>query len=118
MPTPAETSPLAPCRLTNRRVTVRYRCAPATAGKVFTHDDQEFQRAWVDNLSKGGVGLFLSKPIPDGGSITVHLKSAVQAEVFELPGHVIHSTLREPYGWYVGIEFNAPISDEILDAIL
>ena len=42
----------------NRRVTIRYRCAPATTGRVCLVDDQEFQRAWVDNLSRGGAGLF------------------------------------------------------------
>lgn len=117
MPSPTETA-AAPVRLTNRRVTVRYRCAPATAGKVLTPEDHEFQRAWVDNLSKGGAGLFLSKAVPDGGVITVHLKSALLGTVYELRGHVVHSTLREPYGWYVGVEFNEQLTDEILDAIL
>lgn len=118
MPTPTESPAATPVRVTNRRVTVRYRCAPATAGKVLVAEDQEFQRAWVDNLSKGGVGLFLSKAVPEGGSITVHLKASLMGQVYELPGHVVHSTLREPYGWYVGIEFHQQINDDILDSLL
>jgi len=104
-------------RVGNRRVTIRYRCAPATAGAVIASDDQEFQRAWIDNLSRGGVGLFLSKPVAEGSLIVVQLKSPGDA-IHHLNGQIIHSSLREPYGWYVGIQFLEPISDETLDALL
>lgn len=102
----------------NRRITVRYRCAPATSGQLIASDDQEFQRAWIDNLSRGGVGLFLSKPIAVNSFASVQLKGKLSGQVFDLNGHVMHSTLREPYGWYVGIEFLEVISDETLDALL
>ena len=105
-------------RLGNRRVTIRYRCAPATSGTVIASDDQEFQRAWIDNLSRGGVGLFLSKPVAEGSLIVVQLKAPQGEAIHHLNGQIIHSTLREPYGWYVGIQFLEPISDETLDALL
>ena len=41
----------------NRRATVRYRCAPATVGKVFSANDHEFQRAWIQDLSLTGLGM-------------------------------------------------------------
>jgi hypothetical protein len=112
----AETA--APQRVGNRRITIRYRCAPATAGKVFTSDDQEFQRAWIENLSLGGVGLFLSKPIAVGHSVIVQLKSPTSAGLYDLTGTVAHASLRDPYGYFVGIRFDQPIDNETLDALL
>ena len=102
----------------NRRITIRYRCAPATAGKVVAADDLEFQRAWIENLSCTGVGLYLSKPVTQGGVIVIQLKAPLDNNLYELSGHVMHSTLREPYGWYVGIEFLDPLTDDALDALL
>ena len=105
-------------RVGNRRVTIRYRCAPATAGKLVTSEDHEYQRAWIDNLSRGGVGLFLSKPVAAGNVVVLHLKSPTGGQVHELSGQVVHATLREPYGWYVGIEFLEPLTEETLDSLL
>lgn len=104
-------------RVGNRRTTIRYRCAPATAGSIIASDDQEFQRAWIDNLSRGGVGLFLSKPVAEGSVVVIQIKSNAGA-LHDLHGQIIHATLREPYGWYVGIQFLSPISDDLLDALL
>jgi hypothetical protein len=105
-------------RVGNRRITIRYRCAPATAGKLMASDDLEFQRAWIDNLSRGGVGLYLNKPISQASMVSVQLKTPVGKNVYELSGQVVHSVLREPYGWYVGIEFLEALSDDTLDALL
>lgn len=105
-------------RIGNRRITIRYHCAPATAGKVATSEDHEYQRAWIDNLSRGGVGLYLAKPVAEGSVIVVQLKAPIGGEIYELSGQAVHSTLREPYGWYVGIEFLEPLTEEILDALL
>ncbi len=104
--------------VSNRRITIRYRCAPATAGKVVATDDQEFQRAWIENLSRTGVGLYLSKPVLQGSVVSVQLKAPLDNNLYELSGQVMHATLREPYGWYVGIEFLEHLSDASLDALL
>jgi hypothetical protein len=108
----------APPRLGNRRITIRYRCAPATTGKVIVSEDQEFQRAWIENLSRGGVGLYLSKAIAGGSVVAVQLKALLGNSIYELTGQVMHSVLREPYGWFVGIEFLEPLSDDTLDMLL
>jgi hypothetical protein len=105
-------------RVGNRRITIRYRCAPATAGKVMAADDVEFQRAWIDNLSRGGVGLFLNKPVAEGSIVSVQLKTPVGKNAYEFSGQVVHMNLREPYGWYVGIEFLELLSDDTLDVLL
>jgi hypothetical protein len=105
-------------RIGNRRITIRYRCAPATPGKVVVSDDQEFQRAWIENLSRGGVGLYLNKPIANGSVVSVQLKASLGSSVYEMAGQVMYSVLREPYGWYVGIEFLEALTDDTLDLLL
>jgi PilZ domain len=105
-------------RVGNRRITIRYRCAPATVGKVIATEDQEFQHAWIDNLSRGGAGIFLTKPIAEGSVIVIQLKAPVGDNLYELNGQVMHAVLREPYGWYLGIEFLETLSDDALDALL
>ena len=102
----------------NRRITIRYRCAPATPGKVLAADDIEYQRAWIENLSQTGVGLYLGKPIPTGSVISVQLKAPLGNNTYELNGQVMHTTLREPYGWYIGIELFDHLSADTLDALL
>jgi hypothetical protein len=105
-------------RVRNRRVMVRYQCAPATAGRIYIADDQEFQRAWIENLSIGGVGMYLSRPVAVGTLIVVEIRSHPSGTVHELGGEVKHSSLKEPYGWYVGVEFLQPINEVTLDALL
>ena len=108
----------AQTRIGNRRITIRYRCAPATPGKVIVSDDQEYQRAWIDNLSRGGVGLYLNKAIGDGSMVAVQMKSSLGNNIYELSGQVMYSVLKEPYGWYVGIEFLEPLTEDTLDILL
>ena len=38
--------------------------------------------------------------------------------VHEFNGQVMHVSRKDPYGWYVGVEFVEPIADEVLDSIL
>lgn len=102
----------------NQRATVRYRCAPATAGKVYTSDDVEFQRAWVLNLSLGGVGLHVSKPLHPGLFITIQLKNAHGTRTYQMSGHVAHATQEAGGDWIIGCEFLNPLSREELDDIL
>ena len=105
-------------RARNRRVTIRYSCAPATAGSIYVPEDQEFQRAWIDNLSKGGVGMYLNKSVPLGSIVQVQIKIPGSKTMREYSGQVMHEHRKDPYGWYVGIEFIEPIADAELDAIL
>jgi hypothetical protein len=100
----------------NRRATVRYRCAPATPGKVYVTDDQEFQRAWVLDLSATGVGLETVRQLEAGAFLIINLKG--RTKEYQLPAHVVHAT-RQPRGeWLVGCELINPIANEDLDDLL
>ena len=99
----------------NHRATVRYRCAPATSGKVFLADDQEFRRAWVINISKTGVGLVLPRPLPVGAFLTLHMRSGL--EMFEMSANVVR-VARQKEEWFVGCELINPLTDDELDGLL
>lgn len=102
----------------NQRTTVRYHCAPATSGKVFLPDDQEFQRAWVQNLSRNGVGLLVGRAVPTHTVLTLRMQRADQGEPVDLAAQVVH--VEERYGGdvYVGCELMRPLTLEELDALL
>lgn len=102
----------------NQRATVRYRCAPATIGKVFVNDDHEYQPAWVANLSLGGIGLQIQRPVELGTSILVQIRSPVSNQMHKLPAHVAHCSQVPQGEWYLGCEFIAPLSSEVLDELL
>ena len=102
----------------NRRAAIRYRCAPATIGKVISADDREFQRAWIIDLSLQGVGMQLTRPLAPGLHITLLMRSNDGACSFELSATVTHSE-RAPHGdWHVGGEFTIPLTPDELDQLL
>ncbi len=102
----------------NHRATVRYQCAPATAGKVHVVKDQEFQSGWVQDLSLAGMGIVLQRAIPSGTLIVVQLKSPTRYKKYELTAHVVHSTRRPVGDFLLGCEFVHELDDDQLDQLL
>ena len=102
----------------NRRVSIRYRCAPATVGKVLSTDDHEYQRAWILDLSLHGIGMELPRPIEAGRLIIVSLRSSDGMTVHELSAKVMHCDLSLQGAWYVGCELTTPLSRDQLDQLL
>jgi hypothetical protein len=102
----------------NQRATVRYRCPPATAGRVQLADDVKFLRAWLQNLSAAGIGLLMSKPLDCGLLVTVQIKSQVSKKTYALSAHVIHATQQSKGEWLIGCAFEEPLTSENLDDLL
>ena len=102
----------------NRRATVRYRCAPATPGRIFVSEDLEFQRAWLLNLSTGGIGLQLARSLDVGFLLTIQIRSQVSKKLYELPAQVAHSEEQSGGEWSIGCEFLTPLTIEELDDLL
>jgi PilZ domain len=102
----------------NRRATIRYRCAPATVGKVFSTDDQEFQRAWILDLSVKGIGMQLSRPLELGQLVIITIRSGFEAKVHELSARVIHCTAVPQWDWLIGCELVDRLTPELLDQLL
>jgi hypothetical protein len=102
----------------NRRAFVRYQCGPATPGRLSLVDGEEWQRAWVLDLSLGGVGLLLQRPLENGLTLILHLRSDSRQQTYPLRARVVHAS-RQPDGdWVVGCEFEEPLTDDVLDALL
>jgi hypothetical protein len=102
----------------NQRATIRYQCAPATAGRVAVAEDREFQRAWVLDLSSKGIGLELTRTLPIGTLVIVQLKGAHNGKIYEFPAHVIHATPTPTGDYIIGCELVTRLSDEDLEALL
>jgi hypothetical protein len=103
----------------NQRATIRYHCAPATVGKVFSAADQEFQRAWIIDLSLKGIGMELSRPVELGHHVIISIRGNDGTKVYELSACIMHCN-KVPQGetWYVGCELVVPLSPEELDQLL
>jgi hypothetical protein len=102
----------------NNRATVRYRCAPATIGKLYLNEDHEFQHAWVVNLSRTGIGFLLARPLPSGTAVLIHMRGNEDSTMHEMPAQVVHCTVQLQGEWMVGCVFDDLLSPELLDNLL
>jgi hypothetical protein len=102
----------------NSRATVRYRCAPATIGRLYIGADDEFQHAWIVNLSETGAGFVLPRAIPSGSSVLIQIRAAESAIVQEVTATVVHCTDQLLGDWMIGCVFDEPLSPEMLDTLL
>jgi c-di-GMP-binding flagellar brake protein YcgR len=103
----------------NRRATVRYRCAPATTGKLYVEDDdREFIRAWIVDLSLTGVGMQLTKSMELGRHVMVVMRSNDNAKSMELAARVVHCHALPHNEWHIGCEFTIPLTAEELEQFL
>ena len=102
----------------NQLATVRYSSAPATSGKVYLPEDLEFQRAWLQDLSATGIGLILSKPLDIGLFVNIQLKSPNSNKAYNIPAHVVHSTMQSGGDWIIGCEFVNRLTNDEVDDLL
>lgn len=98
---------------------VRYRCAPATTGKVFLgEEDHEYRWVWLVNLSQSGVGFLSGKAIAEGTFISLQIKGPATGVVSHLDARVMHSTRQRDGDFLVGCEFLQPLPLDRLDDLL
>ena len=102
----------------NRRASIRYRCAPATLGKIISTDDHEMQRAWVLDLSQKGIGMQVARPIESGRLVIIAMKSNIDAKIFELPAHIVYCNPLAHGEWHAGCELITPLTPEELEQLL
>ena len=101
-----------------KRATVRYRCAPATVGKVFATADQEFQRAWILDLSLLGIGIQLSRTLEVGSLVVIMIRSNYATKIHELSARVMRCTQVPQGDWLIGCELLTALSPEELEQLL
>jgi hypothetical protein len=101
-----------------RRAEARYHCGPATPGRLVKGGDGQSRRAWILNLSAGGVGLLLDEALEAETLLVVHIKSGTTGNWFELAARVVHSTAQASGEWLIGCELAEKLGQEELDALL
>jgi hypothetical protein len=116
--TPLGSQPGGEPRPKNRRAAVRYQCPLATAGRLLLTEKTEYRRAWVTDLSRHGVGLVLTRPLPLGQRLTVQLKSPTTGNGFDLPALVVHVTVQDGGDCLVGCAFVTPLPEAELEELL
>jgi len=102
----------------NRRAAVRYRCAPATSGKLTVDREPQHRQAWLLNVSERGVGLILPHPLDPGTYVVLYVRSLDRRRLFTLQAHVIHATHVNQSDWLVGCDLVQPLSADDLDDLL
>jgi hypothetical protein len=98
------------------RGSTRYRCALATLGRLVFPDTGAVTDAWINNLSKKGIGLNVEQAIEVQTPVVIHLKNASQR--FRLTGRVIHATPQADGTWRIGCELLDELTPEMLDDLL
>lgn len=103
----------------NQRATVRYHCAPATPARLLLHEDLEFQRGWVLNISLGGLALQVARPLQTGALAALAMTGASSKKTYELAVHVVYCA-QQPSGgeWIAGLEFVQQLTADDLDDLL
>lgn len=99
-----------------RRAAVRYRCEHATGRRVFVLESYRTFAAEVHDLSVGGVGLILAKPLPTGTLVFIDLFG------FDVPleflARVAHANPHDDGRFLVGFQFDRPLNHEELTMVL
>lgn len=107
-----------PTSVGNRRATIRYRCAPATIGKVLSTEDRELQFAWILDLSQKGLGMQVARPIQPGRLIMISIKSSDGTRTFDLSARVMHCNPAPLNEWSLGCELMTSLSPDELEMLL
>ncbi len=101
-----------------RRTAERYRCALASAGKLYFPSTGETVTAWLNNLSVTGIGLNLPRSLDPGLELVIQVRVEGGGEPIRLPARVVHSTAEVDGTWRIGCHFDQEISLEALEALL
>lgn len=99
-----------------RRAAVRYRCDQLPSRRIFVLESYQTVRGHILDLSEGGVGLLLPRPIPQGTLLFIDLMGMDIAT--EHLARVAHATPREDGQWLVGCQFEHPLDAGELSLIL
>src|SRR5262245_390620 len=118
IPVDAEFTLLRPRSLGQRRASPRYRCPPATLCLLTFPDTGKSLQGWVHNLSAGGIGLSLLRPLAPGTPLTIRLRTTTSERPVQLAAEVVHATPQLDGLWRVGCKLAERLGPEALEALL
>jgi PilZ domain len=101
-----------------RRRAPRYRCPPATVGRLQLLDEGCSIICEADNLSATGIRLFSPYAVKKGGDVLIRLQVPSTNSDLTLAGSVVHCTPAIHGAWAVGCQFHHRLAADLLDALL
>jgi hypothetical protein len=108
-------SPTAP---SNRRALLRQLCGPQTTGRLRAASTGGTLWARVRDVSTGGVGLLVSRPLAPGSFLAVELRAPGMRYPLVLEARVAHTNLQPDGSWLLGCILLYKLPEEMLPALL
>ena len=99
-----------------RRAAPRHGCAEAT--DVLLPATGERLRARVRDVSRTGVGLAVTRPVPPGAALLLAVRRSAESRTVWVPARVVHCTGDDGAGWLLGCRLDWPIDEGGLAALL
>ena len=98
---------------TERRTDTRYHCPRLARVRPPTAPENSGRLSLVRDVSKSGIGLFLTSAVEPGTVLHIELRSR---SVVKRVARVVHTSKQEG-GWLMGCTLDNPLSDAELQAI-
>ena len=95
---------------------VRYACTQMTGCSVFPV--YERCEARVRNISISGVGMVMSRAFNPDTLLIVELERRDRTARIAMPARVTHSLQIGPDCWNIGCEFDQPLTNDALKALV
>jgi hypothetical protein len=71
----------------------------------------------VLDVSLGGVGLLLNRPLEPGLTVVVRISGTASGRAYDLPARVVHATKETGGDWVVGCRLDSPLTQDDLDGL-
>jgi hypothetical protein len=99
-----------------RRRAPRFQCLRMISCAVRQSEERIWAR--VRDISVSGIGLVATNKIEAGTPLIIELKSVALLPTLTLPARVAHATPRASGSWLIGCQFDEPLTDEQVQALL
>jgi hypothetical protein len=118
LPLHMDTSLPQPETATGRRICARYPSSRPLPRRLCGGDSSPTQGAWILNLSTGGVGLLLDKPLPVGALLFIELETCPEAEPLQRWASVVNCLAAGDGEHRLGCQFLTPLDADDLHVLL
>ena|SRR5947209_3923554 len=107
----------AECSAENRRYERALSARPIPR-RIYCVDDFRPLDAWIVDVSRSGLALYLPDPLPEGAILFLELETLPEAPPLKVWASVIHCKRGEDGDWLFGCELINPLSTKQLQSLL
>lgn len=101
----------------NRRVALRYVCAATTGTELAVDDRNLFRRVRVENISQGGIALWLKEPPAEDALVYIRLNNVLLSFTYDLSARARHA-MKIKGRWLVGFAFTRELTMAELSSLV